>query len=66
MKNKLTCDSQILEESSEISCLTVIIDSSNYGSYKLWTIVIRYFHIKYGMNFKVMELKYCQERQLKN
>jgi hypothetical protein len=58
VKNVLAPDTQkeLMQELSETSCFTLMIDSSNHGAQKLVPIVVRYFHERSGVNVKVLEL----------
>lgn len=59
VKNVLApdCQKQLMQELSETSCFTLMVDSSNHGAQKLVPIVVRYFHVPSGINVKVLELE---------
>lgn len=48
---------ELMQELSETSCFTLMVDSSNHGAQKLVPIVVRYFHETRGVNVKVLELE---------
>lgn len=48
---------QLMQELSETSCFTLMVDSSNHAAQKLVPIVVRYFHENSGVNVKVLELE---------
>lgn len=59
IKNVLAPNSQkeLMQDFSETSCFTLMVDSSNHGAQKLVPIVVRYFHETRGVNVKVLELE---------